>query len=123
MVSAAIQTLGCKLNQIESESIAEAFSRAGFPLSAAENADILVINTCTVTSKSEQKARRLIRKALKDNPRSLIIVTGCYAQMEAEAVAALESKRPQQPRRLFVLSGDRKSPSGPARVLAGKPRG
>ncbi|WP_010256808.1 tRNA (N(6)-L-threonylcarbamoyladenosine(37)-C(2))-methylthiotransferase MtaB [Treponema primitia] len=106
MVSASIQTLGCKLNQIEGESIAEAFSREGFSVSAGDFADILVINTCTVTSKSEQKARRLIRKALKDNPRSCIIVTGCYAQVEADAIAALEEG---ELRRLFVLTGDRKT--------------
>ncbi|MFP3042732.1 tRNA (N(6)-L-threonylcarbamoyladenosine(37)-C(2))-methylthiotransferase MtaB [Treponema primitia] len=106
MVSASIRTLGCKLNQIEGESIAEAFSREGFSVSAGDFADILVINTCTVTSKSEQKARRLIRKALKDNPGSCIIVTGCYAQLEADGIAALAEG---EPRRLFVLTGDHKT--------------
>ncbi|GHV79845.1 tRNA (N(6)-L-threonylcarbamoyladenosine(37)-C(2))-methylthiotransferase MtaB [Spirochaetia bacterium] len=107
----AVQTLGCKLNQLESESIAEAFSREGFVLSSGDTlgpADILVINTCTVTSKSEQKARRLIRKALKDRPDSCVIVTGCYAQLEAEAIAALEDV-PSPQRRLFVITGDRKT--------------
>jgi threonylcarbamoyladenosine tRNA methylthiotransferase MtaB len=107
---AAILTLGCKLNQIESESIAEAFSHAGFSIATGPLADILVINTCSVTSKSEQKARRLIRKALKDNPGSCVIVTGCYAQLEAAAIAALEEPGPSEaPRRLFVLAGDRKT--------------
>ncbi|MDR3123117.1 MAG: tRNA (N(6)-L-threonylcarbamoyladenosine(37)-C(2))-methylthiotransferase MtaB [Treponema sp.] len=110
MPRAAIQTLGCKLNQLESESIAEAFSRAGFSIEAGLVADILVINTCSVTSKSEQKARRLIRKALRDNPGACVIVTGCYAQLEAAAIAALEEPlAPEQPRRLFVLSGDQKT--------------
>jgi threonylcarbamoyladenosine tRNA methylthiotransferase MtaB len=108
MVSVFIQTLGCKLNQIESEAIAEAFSREGFSVNAGDTADILVINTCTVTSKSEQKARRLIRKALKDNPYSCVIVTGCYAQMEARAIAALNEDE-QSFRRLFVLTGGRKT--------------
>jgi threonylcarbamoyladenosine tRNA methylthiotransferase MtaB len=108
MVSVSIQTLGCKLNQIDSESIAEAFSREGFSVNAGDTADILVINTCTVTSKSEQKARRLIRKALKDNPCSCVIVTGCYAQMEAGAIAALNGDE-QSFRRLFVLTGGRKT--------------
>jgi threonylcarbamoyladenosine tRNA methylthiotransferase MtaB len=107
MVSVSIQTLGCKLNQIEGESIAEAFSREGFSVNAGDTADILVINTCTVTSKSEQKARRLIRKALKDNPLSCVIVTGCYAQMEAGNIAALDEG--EQFRRLFVLTGGRKT--------------
>jgi threonylcarbamoyladenosine tRNA methylthiotransferase MtaB len=110
MPGAVIQTLGCKLNQIESESIAEAFSRAGFSIETGPPADILVINTCAVTSKSEQKARRLIRKALVENPGSSVIVTGCYAQLQAAAIAALEEpETPETPRRLFVLAGDRKS--------------
>ena len=108
MPVAAIHTLGCKLNQLESESIAEAFNRAGFLVEAGPMADLLVINTCSVTSKSEQKARRLIRKALKDNPGACVIVTGCYAQLEGAAIAALEKPGPP-PRRLFVLSGDRKT--------------
>ncbi|GHV29078.1 tRNA (N(6)-L-threonylcarbamoyladenosine(37)-C(2))-methylthiotransferase MtaB [Spirochaetia bacterium] len=107
MVSVALLTLGCKLNQLESESIAEAFTREGFTLTAGVTADILVINTCTVTSKSEQKARRLIRKALHDNPHSCVVVTGCYAQLEAGAITALEES-PRQSRRLFVVAGDRK---------------
>jgi threonylcarbamoyladenosine tRNA methylthiotransferase MtaB len=110
MPRAAIHTLGCKLNQIESESIAEAFSSAGFAIEAGLRADILVINTCSVTSKSEQKARRLIRKALRDNPGACVIVTGCYAQLDAAAIAALEEPVPPElPRRLFVLAGDRKA--------------
>jgi threonylcarbamoyladenosine tRNA methylthiotransferase MtaB len=108
MVSVSIQTLGCKLNHVEGESIAEAFSREGFSINAGHIADILVINTCTVTSKSEQKARRLIRKALKDNPLSCVIVTGCYAQMEAGDIAALDGDE-QSFRRLFVLTGGRKT--------------
>jgi threonylcarbamoyladenosine tRNA methylthiotransferase MtaB len=109
MPSAAIQTLGCKLNQLESESIVEAFSRAGFSIVPGPAADIVVINTCSVTSKSEQKARRIIRKALRDNPGACVIVTGCYAQLDAAAIAALEEPdSPNLPRRLFVLPGDRK---------------
>jgi threonylcarbamoyladenosine tRNA methylthiotransferase MtaB len=110
MPSAAIQTLGCKLNQLESESIAEAFKSAGFSIEAGPVVDIMVINTCSVTSKSDQKARRLIRKALRDNPGGCVIVTGCYAQLETDAIAALEEPRPPDlPRRLFVLSGSRKT--------------
>ena len=110
MPGAVIQTLGCKLNQIESESIAGAFAAAGFSLGAGPAAAVVVINTCSVTSKSEQKARRIIRKALRDNPGACVIVTGCYARLRASAIAALEEPGPPgQPRRLFVLSGDRKT--------------
>jgi threonylcarbamoyladenosine tRNA methylthiotransferase MtaB len=107
--SFSVQTLGCKLNQIESEAIADSFRKAGLALVPwGEAADILVINTCTVTSRAEQKARRIIRKALKENPRCRVIVTGCYAQLEAEAIAALETDSPPETPRLFVVPGDLK---------------
>jgi threonylcarbamoyladenosine tRNA methylthiotransferase MtaB len=120
MRSFSIYTLGCKLNQLESESIADAFRREGFsviPWGGA--ADILVINTCTVTSRADQKARRVIRKALRDNPESCLIVTGCYAQLDAACIEALEAppagalaaspRFPGDTRRLFVLKGKEKS--------------
>lgn len=113
MFSIALQTLGCKLNQLESESLAGAFIREGFTLVPWERggADIFLVNTCTVTSKAEQKARRTIRKILKESPEACVIVTGCYAQVEAEAVAALagDGGAPLYRKRLFVVSGDRKS--------------
>ncbi|MDR1058050.1 MAG: hypothetical protein LBL43_00755, partial [Treponema sp.] len=121
MLSVAVRTLGCKLNQLESESIAGSFQHEGFRVlpPGDYNADIIVINTCTVTSKAEQKARRMIRGALREYPGSYVIVTGCYAQLEGEAIAALEAeeaahslpcdKSPPPGRRLFVVSGDVKS--------------
>ncbi|MFP3089225.1 tRNA (N(6)-L-threonylcarbamoyladenosine(37)-C(2))-methylthiotransferase MtaB [Treponema sp. TIM-1] len=114
MFSIALQTLGCKLNQFESESIAGAFNREGFTLVPWEGggADIFLVNTCTVTSKAEQKARRTIRKILKENPEACVIVTGCYAQVEAEAVAGLmdhETGAWGYQKRLFVVPGDHKS--------------
>jgi threonylcarbamoyladenosine tRNA methylthiotransferase MtaB len=111
MSSFSIYTLGCKLNQLESEAIAASFRDAGFTVNPwGEGADILVVNTCTVTSMAEQKARRIIRKLLKDNPASRVIVTGCYAQLEAEKIAALEEKPagPAGEGRLFVVPGDLK---------------
>ncbi|WP_319562318.1 tRNA (N(6)-L-threonylcarbamoyladenosine(37)-C(2))-methylthiotransferase MtaB [Marispirochaeta sp.] len=98
----AFYTLGCKLNQCESEALASSFGSQGFFLvSPMERADVYVVNTCTVTSKSEQKARRMIRKFSRENPESLIVVTGCYAQMEPEVFRALG---PQ----VLVVSGDQK---------------
>ncbi|MDR0375160.1 MAG: tRNA (N(6)-L-threonylcarbamoyladenosine(37)-C(2))-methylthiotransferase MtaB [Treponema sp.] len=103
MLSISIYTLGCKLNQLESEAIAGAFRDAGFlvlPLNEDEPTDVVVVNTCTVTSKAEQKARRIIRKLAANN--ACVIVSGCYAQMDAQAIAAID-------RRVVVLAGDRKS--------------
>ncbi|MDR0452117.1 MAG: tRNA (N(6)-L-threonylcarbamoyladenosine(37)-C(2))-methylthiotransferase MtaB [Treponema sp.] len=111
-LSFSVETIGCKLNQAESEAIADAFNKAGFSLvPCGQAADILVVNTCTVTSRAEQKARRVIRRALRENPLCRVIVTGCYAQLDAEAIAALETDLPEASggaRRLFVVPGDLK---------------
>lgn len=122
MLSFSLYTLGCKLNQLETESFAAAFQREGFPVLpwGAGAADILVINTCTVTSKADQKARRIIRKALRDHPSSCVIVTGCYAQLDAACIEALETPPPREAavpdhrfpaggRRLFVVKGRKKN--------------
>jgi threonylcarbamoyladenosine tRNA methylthiotransferase MtaB len=104
MISVSVYTLGCKLNQLESEAVAGAFLQAGFPifpLNEDEPADLVVINTCTVTSKAEQKARRIIRKLVRNNA-SCVVVSGCYAQMEAGAIAAID-------KRVVVVTGERKS--------------
>jgi threonylcarbamoyladenosine tRNA methylthiotransferase MtaB len=87
---ASLYTFGCKLNQYETEALASEFRGQGFSLvSPDEDAEIYVINTCTVTSKSEQKARRLIRKISRQRSRSLLIVTGCYAQLNRDDLAGL----------------------------------
>jgi threonylcarbamoyladenosine tRNA methylthiotransferase MtaB len=115
MPSIAIVTLGCKLNQLESEAIAASFKGKGFSLVPWPSpADILVVNTCTVTSKAEQKARRVIRKALRDNPASRLIITGCYAQLDGPALSALEGELAgtfpaPAGRRVFVVPGGLKS--------------
>jgi threonylcarbamoyladenosine tRNA methylthiotransferase MtaB len=95
------------VNQLETEALAEAFKTAGFRLVPWESKEmaILLINTCTVTSKAEQKARRLIRWALKNCPETAVVVTGCYAQMDPDGIAGLDPSA----ERLFVLAGDRKS--------------
>ncbi len=120
-LSVAFHTLGCKLNQLETESIAEAFRTAGFKtVPWGDRADIHIVNTCTVTSKAEQKARRVIRKALKDDPSACVVATGCYAQLDPASVAAIASaldgaaagEKPgaaADRRRLLVVSGDDKS--------------
>ena len=88
--SVSIYTLGCRLNQVESEAVSGAFVDTGFTLAEHGSVpDIFIINTCTVTSKSEQKARRIIRKAAGDNPASLVVVTGCYAQLNGADIERL----------------------------------
>ena len=86
-----ILTLGCKVNQYESEAIAERFEQSGF-LVLHDNtpADVYVINTCTVTAESDRKARQMIRRARSENPDAAIVVTGCFAQAAPSEVAAIE---------------------------------
>lgn len=86
-----IYTLGCKVNQYESEAIAEALEAAGFTLrEPGETCALYIINTCTVTAESDRKARQFIRRALGQNPAALILVTGCLAQVDAGQIAAIE---------------------------------
>ena len=87
----AAYTLGCKVNQYESEAILEAFERHGFRISKAdEHCDVYIINTCTVTAESDRKARQFIRRAIHRNPQAYILVTGCLAQTAQESIAAIE---------------------------------
>ncbi len=88
--TAALYTLGCKVNQYESEAIAEELVRLGFCISPPNAAsDVYIINTCTVTAESDRKARQFIRRAIGKNPNAYIIVTGCMAQTAAEEVAKI----------------------------------
>ena len=73
-------TLGCKVNQYETQFVREALERIGYCLAApGESADLVIINTCTVTAESDQKSRKLIRRLAKLNPKAEIVVMGCYA--------------------------------------------
>ena len=84
-----IITLGCKVNQYESEAVEELFLQKGYE-KAQTNADIYVINTCTVTNMSDRKSRQMISKARRDNPDAIVAVMGCYSQVKPEEVAKIE---------------------------------
>ncbi|NLZ77720.1 MAG: tRNA (N(6)-L-threonylcarbamoyladenosine(37)-C(2))-methylthiotransferase MtaB [Spirochaetales bacterium] len=82
-----VYTLGCRLNQCESEALADSFAREGFEIvGEEEGADLHIVNTCTVTSKAEQKARRMIRRFARRSP---TLVTGCYAQLNRKELEEL----------------------------------
>jgi len=88
--SVGIYTLGCKVNQYESEAIAEAFSARGFAVKPpSSECDLYVINTCTVTAESDRKARQFVRRAIHQNPNAYILVIGCYSQVMPQEVAAI----------------------------------
>ena len=91
MQRVAITTLGCETNQFESAAMAEALGRDGFQIVSFEDeADIYVINTCTVTARTDAESRRLIRRARNRQPAAKIVVTGCYAQMAFERLREME---------------------------------
>ena len=90
-MTVGIFTLGCKVNQYESEAIAEGLEANGFSVvNHADICDIYVINTCTVTAESDRKARQFIRRAIKKNPEAYIIVTGCMAQTSSDEIAKID---------------------------------
>lgn len=91
MKSVAFHTLGCKVNQYETEAMEELFEKSGYSIvNEEEMADIYVINTCTVTNLSDRKSRQFIRKSKKKNEDSIIAVVGCYSQVAPDEVESLE---------------------------------
>lgn len=91
MKKVALYTLGCRVNQYETEAMAETFIKKGYEAVDFEDyADVYVINTCTVTNMGDRKSRQMIRKAKRKNPDSIIAVAGCYAQVSPDEAAAIE---------------------------------
>lgn len=87
MKTVAFYTLGCKVNQYESEAISSLFEQNGYQvISFDQSSDVYIINTCTVTNLSDRKSRQAIRKAKKNNPDSIVAVMGCYAQTSSDEV-------------------------------------
>jgi len=86
----AIVTLGCKVNQYESQAISEELERRGFEMRPSTDVcDAYIINTCTVTAESDRKARQTIRRMISRAPHAYILVTGCYSQISPEAISAI----------------------------------
>jgi len=83
------QTLGCKVNQYESEAMQKLFEAAGYEVTQKiSEASVVVVNTCTVTAVSSQKSRQMIRRAAKEN--CVLVVVGCYAQSEPEEISKID---------------------------------
>ena len=97
-----IDTLGCKLNQAETELMAEQFVKAGYRLTASiDKADVYVLNTCTVTHIADRKSRHLLRMARRRNVEAVIVATGCYAQRTRQELADIDGIN-------MVLENDKK---------------
>ncbi len=87
----SFHTLGCKLNFSESSTLAREFERGGYRrVEPSEPTDVAVINSCSVTEHADKKCRNIIRKIHRRNPNAIIAVTGCYAQLKPETIAAIE---------------------------------
>lgn len=97
-----VATLGCKVNLYESELISQTLQTHDWTqVSATDKADLYLVNTCTVTREADRQARQQVRRMVRQNPEALVVVTGCYAQMDADACAAIPGVD-------LVLGNDRK---------------
>lgn len=91
METFGIYSLGCKVNSYESNAIARMFEIENYQqVDFKDKADIYIINTCTVTNTGDAKSRKIIRQAIKRNPKGLVCVIGCYAQIAPEEIEAIE---------------------------------
>jgi threonylcarbamoyladenosine tRNA methylthiotransferase MtaB len=87
----ALDSLGCKLNQAETELLAKQFTEAGYKLvSPADEADVYILNTCTVTHIADRKSRHWLRLAHRRNPDALLVATGCYAERAPQELTQIE---------------------------------
>jgi threonylcarbamoyladenosine tRNA methylthiotransferase MtaB len=89
--SIAFHTLGCKLNFSETSTLSRLFDQEGFQKKEFnQEADVYVINTCSVTENADKECKQLIRKVKKQNPNSTVVITGCYAQLKSEEIAKMD---------------------------------
>ncbi len=91
MTTVSVATLGCKVNQFESEALIDALEQRGYAVVPfEEGADITIINTCTVTHRADFQSRQMVRRATRSNPNSLVVVAGCYPQVEADTLLKMK---------------------------------
>jgi len=89
-ITVGVATLGCRLNQVESQEMLGLVEAEGFrPVAGAERAEVYVVNTCTVTARADFSDRQLIRRITRERPGALVVVTGCWAQTDPQAVARI----------------------------------
>ena len=88
----AVVNLGCKVNRVESDAFAAALMARGGVPAAEEDADLVVVNTCTVTGEAEKKTRKAVRHALRANPTARVVVTGCAAALDADAFSSMDPR-------------------------------
>jgi len=111
----SVITFGCRVNQADSLGFEEELRAAGATAAPPESADLVVVNTCSVTATSDQGARQTIRRVVRDNPSARVVVTGCYATRRPDEVAALPNvirvvSNDDKPKLLSVVRGVRLQP-------------
>lgn len=113
MPTVAFSTLGCRLNQAESDSMAEQLAADGFTIASdGTDPDVVIVNTCTVTREATKGSRMAIRRATRDHPDAKVVVIGCYAVSDPEEVAAIEG---------VDVIADNDAKESIVRTLAGSP--
>ena len=110
-VTVAFRTLGCKVNRVESESIAADLLGTGAVVVEEDEAAVIVVNTCTVTAEADAKARKAVRHALRQDGAPVVVVTGCLAALDAEALRALGER--------VVVEADKEQVASRVRELLG----
>src|SRR5580658_3881523 len=102
MPTVALANLGCKVNQYETERLAESFEACGFTLTDFRApADVYVVNTCSVTADADKKSRYTARKAARSNPNARVVLTGCFAQL------ALDTGEPVEGASLLIANAEK----------------
>ena len=110
MPTAAYFTLGCKVNQYETEQIRVQMERSGFRTAPFNSqADVYIINSCTVTSNADSKSRKAVRSAVRSNPNGFVVATGCYAHLKPEEIRGISGVN-------MVVSNEEKE-SIPSQIL------
>jgi threonylcarbamoyladenosine tRNA methylthiotransferase MtaB len=90
-LKAAVHVLGCKVNQTEAEAIVDLFLEAGYEIvDFPKKSDVYVIHTCTVTKESDRKSKQAIRRAVRANPKAVVVVSGCFAQIKSGELADVD---------------------------------
>ena len=116
MKKACFQTFGCKVNQYDTQIIKERYKLFGYDTSVpVENADVIVVNSCTVTAEADRQCRQFLRKAVKKNASAEVIVTGCYAERGKDELTGISPRIKIFPDRDSIIPGDDSSPGEEAR--------
>ena len=117
IVRVSITTLGCKSNQYDSSAIEDILKQNNFEIvDSSEKADVCIVNTCTVTGKTDYQSRQLIRRAVTANPAAVVLVTGCYAQVSPQDAAGIKGVdyvlgNPEKEKILeYIIAGRKGSP-------------